>query len=47
MTNNYDHLIHIRDHSEVALYELIPDVVWIFDLDKHGWWWGNSASLKF
>tara|TARA_R110001606_G_scaffold243784_1_gene391613 strand:- start:33446 stop:34735 length:1290 start_codon:yes stop_codon:yes gene_type:complete len=47
LTNNYDHLIHIRDHSEVALYELIPDVVWIFDLDKHGWWWGNSASLKF
>ena len=47
MTNNYGHLIHIRDHSEVALYELIPDVVWIFDLDKHGWWWGNSAALEF
>ncbi|MBJ7553794.1 GGDEF domain-containing protein [Marinomonas spartinae] len=47
MTNHYDHLIHIRDHADVALYELIPDVVWIFDLDKHGWWWGNSAALKF
>ncbi|QYJ87262.1 GGDEF domain-containing protein [Shewanella mesophila] len=47
MTSNYSHLIHIRDHSELVLYELIPDVVWIFDLDKHGWWWGNSAALRF
>lgn len=47
MSKQYDHLIHIKDHSEVALYELIPDVVWIFDLDKHGWWWGNSAALSF
>jgi len=47
LVNHYDHLIHIRDHSDVDLYELIPDVVWIFDLDKHGWWWGNSAALKF
>lgn len=47
MTSNYSNLIHIRDHSELVLYELIPDVVWIFDLDKHGWWWGNSAALAF
>lgn len=47
MSEEYAHLIHIKDHAEVALYELIPDVVWIFDLDKHGWWWGNSAALKF
>ncbi|CUB02300.1 GGDEF domain-containing protein [Marinomonas fungiae] len=45
--HSYDHLVHIRDHSDVALYELIPDVVWFFDLDKHGWWWGNSAAVKF
>lgn len=44
---SYGHLTHIKDHSEVALYELIPDVVWFFDLDKHGWWWGNSAAVKF
>ncbi|WP_027857179.1 GGDEF domain-containing protein [Marinobacterium jannaschii] len=43
----YDHLVHIRDHSELGLYELIPNVVWIFDLDKHGWWWGNSAAVSF
>ncbi|WP_246589784.1 GGDEF domain-containing protein [Marinobacterium ramblicola] len=44
---NYSHLVHIHSHDELALYELIPDVVWIFDLDKHGWWWGNSAALRF
>ncbi|TPE54118.1 diguanylate cyclase [Maribrevibacterium harenarium] len=46
-SGDYSHLIHIRSHEEVALYELIPDVVWFFDLDKHGWWWGNSAAVKF
>lgn len=47
MHGEYDHLIHIKSHDELALYELIPNVVWIFDLDRHGWWWGNAAALKF
>lgn len=46
-SSQYEHLVHIKDHSELALYELIPDVVWFFDLDKHGWWWGNSAAVTF
>ena len=46
-SSKYDHLVHIRDHSELGLYELVPNVVWIFDLDKHGWWWGNSAAVSF
>lgn len=47
MTAQYDHLIHIQKPEEFALYELIPDVVWVFDLDKHGWWWGNRAAIDF
>lgn len=47
MKDAYTHLVHIQSHDELALYELIPDVVWIFDLDKHGWWWGNQPALKF
>ncbi len=49
MTNSkqYDHLVHIETHEELRLYELIPNVVWVFDLDKHGWWWGNSAAVEF
>lgn len=43
----YDHLVHIETHDELRLYELIPNVVWVFDLDKHGWWWGNSAAVAF
>jgi len=46
-SNRYDHLVHITSHDELGLYELIPNVVWIFDLDKHGWWWGNPAAVEF
>ncbi len=45
--SQYDHLVHIETHDELRLYELIPNVVWVFDLDKHGWWWGNSAAVQF
>ena len=45
--SNYDHLVHIVSHDELRLYELIPNVVWVFDLDKHGWWWGNQAAVDF
>ncbi|MDO3385472.1 GGDEF domain-containing protein [Gilvimarinus sp. SDUM040013] len=47
MSNSYSHLLHIRDHTELRLYELIPDVVWIFDVDEHSWWWGNQPALDF
>lgn len=47
MNNDYSHLTHIQSHDELVLYELIPNIVWIFDLDQHGWWWGNSAALEF
>lgn len=46
-TEKYDHLVHIKSHDELALYQLIPNVVWFFDLDKHGWWWGNQAAVEF
>ncbi|MBV0933898.1 GGDEF domain-containing protein [Marinobacterium weihaiense] len=45
--SQYDHLVHIESHDALRLYELIPNVVWVFDLDKHGWWWGNSAAVQF
>ena len=47
MSTDYSHLTHIKSLDELALYELIPTVVWIFDLDRHGWWWGNDAALTF
>lgn len=45
--SNYDHLVHIHSLEELKLYELIPNIVWVFDLDKHGWWWGNQAAIDF
>jgi diguanylate cyclase (GGDEF)-like protein len=47
MTSEYSHLTHIKSLSDLALYELIPTIVWIFDIDRHGWWWGNEAAIKF
>lgn len=47
MNADYSHLPHINSHADLALYELIPTIVWIFDLDRHGWWWGNEAAIKF
>lgn len=47
MNERYSHLHHIQSRDELALYELIPNIVWIFDLDRHGWWWGNAAAIKF
>lgn len=47
MTDEFSHLTHIKSLDELALYELIPNIVWIFDLDRHGWWWGNSPALTF
>ncbi len=45
--SQYDHLVHIETKEELRLYELIPNAVWVFDIDKHGWWWGNSAAVAF
>lgn len=47
MASESDQLVHIKSHEELVLYDLIPDVVWVFDLDKHGWWWGNKEAIKF
>lgn len=45
--SQYGHLVHIETIEEFKLYELIPNVVWVFDIDKYGWWWGNSAAVAF
>ncbi|MEH6628174.1 MAG: GGDEF domain-containing protein [Motiliproteus sp.] len=47
MSDKYSHLTHIQSRDELTLYDLIPNVVWIFDLDCHGWWWGNPPALRF
>ncbi len=44
---NFDHLSVLSSPSDIAGFELVPDIIWIFDLDRHGFWWGNSSALKF
>lgn len=47
LTHDYSHLTHIASPEAFAIYDLNPHVVWVFDLDKHGWWWGNRAAISF
>lgn len=42
-----DHLPVINSVEELSGFNLSPDVIWVFDLDRHGFWWGNSNALNF
>lgn len=44
---NFDHLVVFENHEQIAILEHVPDIIWIFDLDAHGFWWGNSKALEF
>ncbi|WP_420547622.1 diguanylate cyclase domain-containing protein [Curvivirga sp.] len=44
---DYSHLTIIETPDELKLYDLVPNPIWVFDLDKHGWWWGNTEAIKF
>lgn len=47
MPEDFSHLPLFTHHSEIAILEHVPDIIWIFDLDRHGFWWGNSKALAF
>lgn len=34
-------------HDELSLFDMVDAPMWIFDVEKHGMWWGNVAALKF
>lgn len=42
-----DHLPIITSVNELSGFNLSPDIVWVFDLDQHGFWWGNNNALDF
>ena len=44
---NVDHLPVLHSVDEVAGFNLSPDIIWVFDLDRHGFWWGNDNALAF
>lgn len=33
--------------DDLGLFNLINIPVWVFDLERHGIWWGNTAALEF
>lgn len=44
---NFDHLPVLESFQAITGFELVPDIIWIFDLDRHGFWWGNTHALNF
>ena len=34
-------------HEELSLFDMVDAPMWIFDVEKHGMWWGNAAALEF
>ena len=44
---NVEHLPVIESIEAVTGFNFSPDIIWIFDLDRHGFWWGNTNALTF
>ncbi len=37
----------ILSPDQIEAFNLSPDIIWVFDLDRHGFWWGNQNALSF
>lgn len=44
---NTAHLPTISTYVDIAGFNYSPDIIWIFDLDNHQFWWGNDNALDF
>jgi len=44
---DYSHLPVFESHQDIAILDMVPDIIWVFDLDRHGFWWGNGKALDF
>ncbi len=42
-----EHLPTIESPHELGGFNFSPDTIWVFDLDRHGFWWGNNKALDF
>ncbi|PKF54837.1 GGDEF domain-containing protein, partial [Alteromonadales bacterium alter-6D02] len=40
-----DHLPSISSINELSGFNLSPDIIWVFDLDRHGFWWGGNHPI--
>jgi len=47
ISDQFNHLPVLDNVDAISAFDFVPDVIWIFDLDRHGFWWGNQPALKF
>lgn len=46
-SDQFSHLPVLENAAAIDAFNFVPDVIWIFDLDRHGFWWGNEKALDF
>ncbi len=46
-SDQFSHLPILENAAAIDAFNFVPDVIWIFDLDRHGFWWGNEKALDF
>ncbi|WP_415895833.1 diguanylate cyclase domain-containing protein [Neptuniibacter sp. PT34_22] len=46
-SDQFNHLSVLDNFDAISAFDFVPDVIWIFDLDRHGFWWGNERALEF
>lgn len=44
---DYAHLPVFADVSELQAFDIMPDPVWVFDVDAYGFWWGNLRAVAY
>ena len=47
LKSNTDQLLHIREREELAVYNSLNSVIWVFNIQDHQLWWANRSALKF
>jgi len=38
---------HYRSYADLAQFEPLNTPLWVFDVERHAMWWGNSSALVF
>jgi len=47
MKSSFKDRPHYRNYSDLAQFEPLNTPLWVFDVERHAMWWGNSSALIF
>ncbi|WP_271271463.1 sensor domain-containing diguanylate cyclase [Aliamphritea hakodatensis] len=44
---NFAHLTAFESVEQLSAFDVMPDPVWVFDVDAYGFWWGNARAVEY